>query len=75
MKEIDDRVIKKEHRSYDEFLRAGYVVDLDVGDKVQIKILDKNDKILSEKEFVAKYVNCHINCQWQDKGIKKLEGK
>ncbi len=71
VKSIDDRFITDKHHSYDEFLRWGYVADLDVGDKVEIKIepIDGSGEI--KKEFIATYVNCHINCQWQDKGVKK----
>ncbi|GAG86412.1 unnamed protein product [marine sediment metagenome] len=73
---IDEIINTTSNKDYDELIREQYIVDLDIGEKVQIKILDKDNKVLDEKEFIAKYVNCHINCQWQDKGIKKeLEKK
>jgi len=73
MKNEKENLVKDKHDSYDNFLIEQYIVDLDKGDKVKIQILDKNDNLLTEKEFIAKQVNCHINCTWQDKGIKKTE--
>jgi len=70
MKSKVDEIVTETHDKYEEFNREQYIINLDVGDKVKIQILDKDDKLLDERLFVAKYVNCHINCQWQDKGVK-----
>lgn len=58
---------------YTEFELFQYIVDLNIGDKVEIKIepIDGSGEI--KKEFVAKFTNCHINCLWQDKGIKTIK--
>lgn len=69
----DDRVTKTEHHSYDEFERSGFVVTIPKGNKIKIQILDSKDVVLKEKIFIAKYEKSHINCQWQDKGVKKIE--
>lgn len=71
MKNKIDEIISEVNESYEEFLRSQFIVDLNIGDKVKIKVYGKAGQILAEKEFEAKYINCHINCQWQDKGIKK----
>lgn len=71
MKSKIDEIISEVNESYEEFLRSQFIVDLNIGDKVKIQVFDENNKLLTDKEFEAKYVNCHINCQWQDKGIKK----
>lgn len=71
MKSKVDETVMETHNRYDEFVREQYIIDLDLGDKVRIQILDENDNLLDEKFFIAKYVNCHINCQFQDKGVKK----
>ena len=85
VKEIIDEKITDKHRNYEEFLRWQYIADLDVGDKVEIKIEymdyeidDDGNKIelgMKEikKEFIATNINCHINCQWQDKGVKNID--
>ena len=71
VKNIVDEETQTEHKSYAEFLRWQYIVGLDVGDKVEIKIEPAAGGDEIKKEFVATYINCHINCQWQDKGVKK----
>ena len=71
MKDKREKLVNDKHDSYDDFLLTQYIINLDIGDKVKIQTFDKNDKLLDEKEFIAKQINCHINCQWQDKGIKK----
>lgn len=73
MKNKRENFVSDKHHLYDNFFLTQYIVDLDVGDKVKIQTFDENDNLLDEKEFIATQVNCHINCQWQDKGIKKKE--
>ena len=73
MKNKRENLISTKHDSYDEFLIKQYIIDLDVGDKVKIQTFDKDNNLLDEKEFIAKQINCHINCTWQDKGVKKKE--
>ena len=75
MKSKRENLVKDKDDLYDKFLITQYIIDLDVGDKIKIQTFDKNNVLLDEKEFVAKQVNCHINCTWQDKGIKKKEVK
>jgi len=72
MKHKIDEITSTTHHKYDEFKQEQYIVNLDVGDKVVIKIYGKAGQILDQKTFIAQYVNCHINCNWQDKGEKKL---
>jgi hypothetical protein len=75
MKSIKDEIVKKTHYKYNKYLQEQYIVDLDVEDKIKIQVLDKDNNLLDERIFTAKQINCHINCQWQDKGIKKEEVK
>ncbi len=70
-KVIDEKVNGSNNQYYDEFDRKQFIVNLDIGDKVLIQVIDKNGKLLKDKEFIAKYINCHLNAQWQDKGDKK----
>jgi len=72
MKSKRENIIKTDHEKYDEFLLKQYIIDLDIGDKIRIHTLDKDDNLLDEKVFIAKQINCHMNCRWQDKGIKKV---
>lgn len=53
------------HDSYDEYELSQLIVLLDIGEKLTISV---NDVII--KEYTAKYVNCHVNLGFQDKGIK-----
>ena len=73
MKNKREKIVLTEHPKYNEFLLKQYIIDLDVGDKVKIQTFDSNNNLLDEKEFTAKQINCHINCTWQDKGVKNLE--
>ena len=73
MKSVRENLVNDKHDAYDDFLLTQYIVDLDVGDKVKIQTFDKDNNLLEEKEFIAKQTNCHINCTWQDKGIKKVK--
>ncbi len=65
--EIDrsNELNKIPHIAYDEFELSQFIVELDVGDKIEILVNGKK-----EKEFTAKYINCHMNARFQDKGIK-----
>ena len=71
VKSIVDEDLNATHANYTEFERWQYIADLNVGDKIKIEIEPIDGSGVIEKEFVAKYVNCHINCQWQDKGEKQ----
>jgi len=68
--EIDEKLSEK-HPYYDEFNHEQFIVSLNIGEKVVIKAYGKAGQIVSQKEYIAKYSNCHINCQIQDKGVKK----
>lgn len=51
--------------SYDEFEKTQLVAKLPVGEKLTISIDD-----IVIKEYTAKYINCHFNLIFQDKGEK-----
>ena len=70
VKSITDEKVQITQDNYSEFERWQYIADLNVGDKIKIEIEPIDGSGVIEKEFTAKYVNCHINCQWQDKGVK-----
>ena len=72
MKSEINQVVEETHDNYEEFDRWQYIATLDIGDKVEIKVVDVNGKQLAYKEFTTKYINAHINCQWQDKGVKTI---
>lgn len=72
VKSIVDEQVQETHDKYNEFERWQYVADLNVGDKIKIEIDPIDGSGIIEKEFTAKYRNCHINCQWQDKGEKTV---
>lgn len=70
MKSVIDENVMITQDSYDDFDRWQFIVDLDTGDKVKIQVFDSNNVLLTEKEFMANYINSNINCQWMDKGKK-----
>ena len=71
MEIIQNRVIdSSENKYYTELDRQEFIVKLEIGEKLQVRVLDANDNVLGQKEFIAKYINCHFNLQWQDKGVK-----
>ncbi len=53
------------HDLYDEFELSQLITKLSIGDKLTISV---NDVVI--KEYTAKYINCHFNLQFQDKGTK-----
>ncbi len=73
MKSKVDEVLMREHQFYeeDEFERDQFIVDLDVGDYITVIVYDASEKELTKKTFTAKHGNSHLNCQWQDKGLRK----
>lgn len=71
MKNKREKIVKKEHPKYDNFLLKQYIIDLDIGDKIVIQTFDKDDHLLDTKEYIAQYKNCHINATWQDKDNRK----
>lgn len=70
----DEIVPDSRNEKYTEFERKQYIVELNVGETFFCGVKDAQGKIfpLSEREFVAKYINCHFNLQWQDKGEKTI---
>jgi hypothetical protein len=61
------------HPCYSEFDRKHLIIDkLPVGYTVELVIKDGAGKIIKENTFLAKYINCHFNFQWQDKGEKTI---
>ena len=56
------------HNGYDEFDLQQFIVKLDVGDKIEILVNGKK-----EREYIAKYINCHMNVVFQDKGVKNTK--
>lgn len=67
-----DEVVEETHDRYAEWDRQQFIISLDVGEKIEIKVYDEENKEIDSKEYIAKYINCHINCQWQDKGVKEM---
>ena len=53
------------HDSYDEYELSQLITTLSVGEKLTISV---NGVVI--KEYTAKYVNCHFNLGFQDKGLK-----
>lgn len=71
VKNIKDEEVQKTHNLYDDWESWQYIADLHIGDKIKIEIEPIDGSGTIEKEFIAKYINCHINCRWQDKGVRK----
>ena len=69
----DEDAYTAEKDFYSEFDQAQLIAKLAIDEKVKIEILDKDGKSLFSKEYPAKYINCHFNFLWQDKGIKSEE--
>ncbi len=65
MKINKDEIDKDNHPKYDDYELSQFIVELDVGDKLEISV--NGTKV---KEYTARYVNCHVNAVFQDKGIK-----
>ena len=63
--EITTNTINRTHDSYDEYERSQLIVLLNIGEKLTISVDD-----IVIKEYTAKYVNCHFNLGFQDKGLK-----
>ena len=68
---VNEKVEVSMSNRYDDFNLWQYIADLDIGDKVKIEIEPIDGSGTIEKEFTAQFINCHINCQFQDKGAKK----
>ncbi len=71
-KNLVDGIVSRKHSQYDIYERDQYIIDLDVGDYITITVYDASAKDLTSKTFTAKHGNSHLNCQWQDKGVKKI---
>ena len=64
--------ITTEHKAYSEFDRKQIIVDdMQVGEQIKIVGVAIDGTETIHAIFTAKYINCHINCQWQDKGTKQ----
>lgn len=63
--EITTNTTKTTHESYDEYDLSQLIVVMDIGEKLTISI---DDVVI--KEYTAKYINCHFNLGFQDKGEK-----
>lgn len=50
---------------YNEFELSQLIALMDIGEKLTISI---DDMVI--KEYTAKYINCHFNLIFQDKGTK-----
>ncbi len=66
MKIKKNEAVMQTHTGYDEFNLQQFIVELDVGDKIEILVNGTK-----EREYIAKYINCHMNAVFQDKGVKK----
>ena len=71
----EELVNESKHAAYTEFDRKQFIVELNVGETLFVGIKDNKGNIIPEsvREFPAKYINCHANLQWQDKGTKTAE--
>lgn len=58
--------MKKSHKDYNEFDSKQFIVELDIGEKIEILVNGKK-----EIEYMAQYINCHSNIIFQDKGERK----
>lgn len=63
--EITTDTIKTKDELYNEFDLSQLIILMDIGEKLTISIDD-----VVVKEYTAKYVNCHFNLVFQDKGIE-----
>lgn len=63
--EITRDNIETIHYSYDEYELSQLIALMSIGEKLTISI---DDVVI--KEYTAKYVNCHFNLGFQDKGLK-----
>lgn len=67
MKLLNEQTIIK-HRSYDEFELNQKVIELIIGETVEILVNGSSVMI-----YTAKYSDAHINIIVQDKGTKKIQ--
>ena len=69
----DEMISTATHFQYDEYERKQLIIELAKGETLTIIVKDIKGEIIPEsiKEYTAKFINCHFNMQWQDKGIKK----
>ena len=70
MKITKNEIVEITNTKYDEFDLQQFIVELDVGEKIEIFVNGKK-----EREYIAKYINCHMNAVFQDKGIKDKTNK
>lgn len=69
----DNLVNDSRHQNYSEFDRQQLIVDeIQPTEKIKIVGVDTTGKETVLKVFTAKYINCHFNGQWQDKGTKTV---
>jgi hypothetical protein len=63
-----------EHVHYVEFDNKQIIIGLDVGETAKLVILDANGDEKAESSQIplmtCKYINCHVNLHFLDKGVK-----
>lgn len=68
--EIKDEI----NQYYNEFEKEQFILNFENNaEKVVIQGFDKDGNKVFDKEFIPKFINSHLNIQWQDKGIKSEE--
>lgn len=66
-----------EHSKYTEFEQKQLICTLEKGETLILKIMSKEGTEIEESKqlpaYTAKFINCHFNLVFQDKGKKKPE--
>lgn len=66
-----EKQLADSHQYYDEFEQQQIIIEIKQGESLVLVKKDSAGNRTDLKECPAKYINCHANMQWQDKGIKK----
>ena len=68
----NEEVKEQKHSRYIDYEREQYILDFDKPtDKVTIIAYDDGVEIF-RRDFIAKFINTHLNINWQDKGPKNI---
>lgn len=72
--EINEKKIVNKHTNYEEFELQQFILNCeDKTERIIIQAFDKDNTKVFDKEFQPKFINSHLNIQWQDKGEKSEE--
>lgn len=58
-----------EKENFTEFDLTQVIGKLDIGESVTLTYIDSED-VKQERTFTAKYIDCHFNFAFQDKGLR-----